>query len=221
MNSLAAPVYRGVRLISSSHRQALRGRARFAAASLLCGLLACAGAAAGEPVGGAHAADASDRAAPRPLAAVEGAPAVPALRLAAMDGGTYDLAAAQGVTVVHFFATWCVPCRTELPALARFAERMPQVALVLADVAEGEARVRRFLAATPGLEGLARGRVVLDPDRAAARAWEVSLLPSTFVIAEGRMVLAREGEVAWDGADNDRALAPFLAPTVHKNPKEQ
>lgn len=145
--------------------------------------------------------------APQLLRLVDGRPAAPALRLEALDGPAFDLAQSHGVTVVHFFATWCAPCRTELPALARFAARAPQASvvqinIVLVDVAEVPARVRRFFA-----DQAAPGPVLMDLDRAVARAFGVSLLPASFVVVDGRIALAAEGEVAWDSSDTDRAIA--------------
>ncbi|MFS8037484.1 TlpA family protein disulfide reductase [Xanthobacter sp. AM11] len=132
--------------------------------------------------------------------------AAPPLVLDRLDGGTADLAAAGGTAVIHFFATWCAPCRTELPALARFAARHPHLPVLLVNVAEPDARVRRFFS-----HGGAPGAVLLDRDRAAAQAWGVSLLPATFVVMDGRIRLVAEGEVAWDAPQNDSRIGRWRA----------
>lgn len=143
----------------------------------------------------AEAADTAPRPAPGLLAAVEAAPVAPALRLDTLDGPPAGLTGDETAAIIHFFATWCEPCRSELPALGRFAVRRPDVRVLLVDVAEPEDRIRRFFAGHA-----APGAILLDRDRAAARRWGVSLMPATFVVAEGRLRLAHEGEVDWDAA---------------------
>lgn len=153
---------------------------------------------------------------PVPLTQVEPPRARPDLTLPVLDGAGLSLSElAKPITVVHFFATWCEPCRRELPALQRFAGRMAEegVRVVLVDVAEAEARVRRFFSEVP-----APGPILMDRDRAAARAWDVSILPSTFVLGPDLAVrLSAAGEVAWDDPATDaavRALADAAAPAA-------
>jgi len=64
---------------------------------------------------------------------------MPPFELSALGGGRMTLASHRGnITLVHFFTTWCEPCRHERPALDRFAARhKPQGLRVLAiDVGE-------------------------------------------------------------------------------------
>ncbi|MFG1345879.1 TlpA disulfide reductase family protein [Xanthobacter autotrophicus DSM 431] len=143
-----------------------------------------------------------------PLVVVRDTPVAPPLQLATLSGGTFALSVEGGATIVHFFATWCEPCRVELPALGRFAARHPRVRVVLVDVAEVEASIQRFFATLPG--GAAPfSHVLLDRDRSAARTWGVSLLPATFVVAGGRLRFSAEGEVDWDGVPVSRLIGPL------------
>jgi thiol-disulfide isomerase/thioredoxin len=114
-------------------------------------------------------------------------------------GADVALAAERGhVVLVHFFATWCEPCREELPALNRLTARANGKLEVLAiSVAEVDLRVRRFLETMP-----LDFPVLLDRDRVTAKAWRVSTLPTTFVL-DGNLnpKLVVKTNFAWDSVD--------------------
>lgn len=123
----------------------------------------------------------------------------PLFTLPSTSGADISLDSRRGqIAVVHFFATWCEPCREELPALNRFAARANGTVRVLAiSVAEIDSSVRRFIEATP-----VDYPVLLDRDKAVAKAWKVSTLPTTFVLhADLRPCLVTEAEFAWDKID--------------------
>lgn len=136
----------------------------------------------------------------------------PTLALSDLSGRPVDLAEQRGrIVFVHFFATWCEPCREELPALQRLAERSIASARVIAvSVGEPELRVRRFVDAVP-----MTFPILLDPDRAAARAWRVSDLPTTFVLDRDLTpTLVAENAFAWDTLDPGRLIEHLAARDV-------
>ena len=73
---------------------------------------------------------------------------VPALRLDTIDGETYDLSATKGHwRFVHFWASWCGPCRREMPSIQRMITRLDDndIEIVLVNTAETEDEVFTFL----------------------------------------------------------------------------
>ena len=97
-------------------------------------------------VGGLGAALLGAVAAAGPAGSV-GAPA-PALVVAQLDGREFDLAALRGkVVIVNYWATWCSPCRAEMPVLDSFYKRYRSRGLVLLGMSVDEARDRPAVAA--------------------------------------------------------------------------
>ena len=141
---------------------------------------------------------AAEQAVPQGILALSPRPA-PALRLADMDGEAFALTQARGRWVfVHFWASWCVPCRREMPAIQRMAEHLGQnePLIVLVNTAEDEDTLFSFLAATaPDLPSL------MDRDGMATEAWEPRGLPATYLVdPEGRVRYQALGGRPWDEA---------------------
>ena len=108
-------------------------------------------------------------------------PAVPApsIQLTDLDGEAFDSASSQGHWLfVHFWASWCRPCREEMPAIQRLTlQGLENLHIVLINVAEDEDTVFSFLAeVTPELNSL------LDRDGQVAEAWQPRGLPATYLV---------------------------------------
>ena len=136
--------------------------------------------------------------------ATPGPPA--AARFLDAEGGTHTLAefAGKGL-VVNLWATWCVPCVAELPALQAMARAVADAdiaVLALSSDRGGAEVVRRFYASHAiGLP------IWLDPKGEAARAWGARGLPTTLIIDRTGAERGRlEGAIAWDSAPSLAAL---------------
>ncbi len=133
----------------------------------------------------------------------------PALQALDLQGKTWTLAELRGRAVVlNFWATWCPPCRAEMPSLQQLGEIYgPEQLLVLAlNVGEGPRRIAQYLQSS-GLNLT----VLLDPKSEAAKAWGASVLPTTILIdAEGRPRLRVRGEVDWSGREAQAMVEPLL-----------
>lgn len=143
-------------------------------------------------------------------AAKEGA-AAPSFRAPLLDGGTISLADVKGkVLILNFWATWCAPCMSELPALAAYYREHEDSVVVLAismDDASDAPKVRQVLAPY----SFPAAMYTQGDFRAYGRIWHT---PLTFVID-------REGKLRKDGwsvepslteQDLEQQVSPLLKP---------
>ncbi len=140
---------------------------------------------------------------PRPLPA--GAAAV-----AEADGTQMRLADFAGnVVLLNFWATWCVPCVREMPALERLAARGHDgLAVVAVSVDMKGAEVVAPFAAKHELGHI---RLLYDPMAGAMRSMGVSGLPATFILDKrGRIAGRLEGAADWDSPEAEELLRFYL-----------
>lgn len=112
-------------------------------------------------------------------------PPLPQVTLRALDGRAVPLASLAGQPmVINLWATWCPPCRAELPMLVQAQQDRPRVRFVFADQGESVAAVQRFLHS----EHLAPHDVLMDGTGQLASYYRAPGFPTTvFVAADGRM----------------------------------
>jgi thiol-disulfide isomerase/thioredoxin len=126
--------------------------------------------------------------------------AVPSVAVQDLDGREVDLAAALTtgeVVVLNFWATWCAPCKQEMPTLAAldaiFADR-PLRVLTLAMDRAGPAALRSFMAEV----GAERLEILHDPAMAVSQPFSVPGLPVTIVVDRtGHEVFRHAGFADW------------------------
>jgi len=121
----------------------------------------------------------------------------PPLLLRDIDGKSHNLADYRGqVVLVNFWATWCEPCRDEMPAIQRLSNKLagkPFVVLAV-NLDEPESRIRNFLSKMP-----LDFPILVDQEKAVTKAWKVRVLPMSFIVGrDGRIRYSLTGELAWD-----------------------
>jgi len=134
----------------------------------------------------------------------------PKLALADLAGARMDLSDMRGrVVVVNFWATWCAPCKDELPSLQRLRDKLAgqPVEVIIVNYGEFAQRVRPFLEK----EKIAL-KALLDTQKEAARDWGVGGLPMTFIVdAQGRARYRVFGELDWSTGEPLRLVEELVA----------
>jgi len=135
-------------------------------------------------------------------------PAAPDFDLKDPDDRPQRLADYRGKAVIlNFWATWCPPCREEMPSMQRAHEAVADdgIAVIAINVGEDADTINQFLADTPVAFPLP-----MDLDSRVVQSYPVRGLPTTFVIdPEGRLTYVATGGREWDDPkilDQVRAL---------------
>ena len=139
----------------------------------------------------------------------------PALKLPDLDGAAHTLDQFKGkVVVVNFWATWCEPCRAEMPSMQKLADRFGADKLVILGVnyQEGEPRIRRFLQQNP-----VRFTVLMDRDGEVTKKWITRIFPTSLIVApDGRIRHIVQGEYDWESQAMQDTIAKLLTGAAKK-----
>ncbi|WP_108484859.1 TlpA family protein disulfide reductase [Oceaniglobus ichthyenteri] len=128
----------------------------------------------------------------------------------APDGTEYTLADWQGkIVLLNFWATWCAPCRHEMPALDALQGELGGDAFEVVTLATGRNAV-------PGIErffeevNIQHLPILLDPKQAVAREMAVLGLPITVILnREGQEIARLRGDAEWN-SDSAKAILRAL-----------
>ncbi|MDO9468936.1 MAG: TlpA disulfide reductase family protein [Thiobacillus sp.] len=135
----------------------------------------------------------------------------PALKLKDIEGKSHDLAKLRGkVVLINFWATWCPPCRREMPSMERLSQRFKgQPFVVLAvDVGEDADTIETF---TSQLDTTLTFPILLDTRSHTMRAWRVAGLPTTFLVdKQGRIVASAIGGREFDHPEIVKAVGELV-----------
>ncbi len=147
------------------------------------------------------------QAAPITLTKLEVPQPAPAFSLIDLDNKVHTLADFKGKPlIVNFWASWCRPCREELPALNRAWAKVKDkgVQMLAINIGEDPNAVFNFIREYP-----IDFRVLLDPESDELANWQMRGLPTTYILnSKGEVVYQAIGDREWD---NDELLTKILA----------
>lgn len=133
----------------------------------------------------------------RPLEVLPEKTLAPVVQLVDMQGEAYCLQNQEGKPLlINFWASWCPPCRAELPAMNRVYRELSAEGLTMlaVNVGEDKAAITRFLQDYP-----IDFPVLLDESGASMQQWPIKGLPATFILnKDGEIVYRAAGAREWD-----------------------
>jgi len=138
------------------------------------------------------------------------APSFPAeFQLPRLDGGTVTLGSLKGkVVLLSFWATWCGPCRVEMPSMQRVYDQLKDQGLeilavnMMDDTTQAKAFVRELKLTFP---------IVADAGETVAARFAVRALPTTYLLdRRGRVIARAVGGREWDRPETISILRDLL-----------
>jgi peroxiredoxin len=134
----------------------------------------------------------------------------PDFSLPALAGGTVKLSSLRGsVVVLDFWASWCAPCKKELPALEKLAQKWGAAKQPVIVIAVGIDKDRAKAEKQVETMKLSSVKVLWDPDGKVPAAYDIPTMPSSFVISPTGLVKAVHA--GYSGGDEKKLAAEVEA----------
>jgi len=135
----------------------------------------------------------------------------PAFQLEDMDGEKYSLESYRGkVVILNFWATWCPPCRREIPSMEALHQAFKDEAFAILAINEWETEdhVFAFMGQLPVEPGFP---ILFDLDSEVAQSFGVKGLPTTLLLdAQGKIVYRAVGGRDFDHPEVKRIIRELL-----------
>ena len=141
------------------------------------------------------------------LKEVEGDAITPALKLESLKGEILDLKDQTGkVVLVQFWATYCTPCRVEMPSMNNLIKKLEEsktpFKIIAVNMGETKEEVQKFVD-----EVKPEFTILMDSKGENVQAWNVFAAPSNFLIdTKGKIRYTLYGGVEWDSEDITKAI---------------
>lgn len=126
-------------------------------------------------------------------------------------GKQHNLADYRGKWVlVNFWATWCPPCRREMPSMERLSQRLKEEPFIILAVNQQEEADQVF-AFTGQLDPAPTFPILFDHNSTVSHAWNVLGLPASFIVdKQGRVVYRAMGGREFDHPEIEQTIRALL-----------
>jgi len=133
----------------------------------------------------------------------------PALQLKDLNGKTHDLTQYKDkIVLVQFWATYCAPCRTEMPSMNRLQNKLKNMPfkILAVNMAEDSGEVRAFVK-----EVKPEFTILLDSNGHYLQQWKVFAAPANFIIGkDGNIKYTLYGGIEWDSDEIIKKLTELM-----------
>ncbi len=133
----------------------------------------------------------------------------PGFSVPALDGRSLSLADYRGkVVMINFWATWCIPCRVEMPSMENLYEKYGGRGFEILAVSGGESQS----VVQPFIENLKLSfPILLDEQFEVHEKYEVSAIPSTFLVDKSGVITHRFfGAVDWNDDQSKELIGKLI-----------